>query len=70
MAKNIVFDSFLSDNEQRLVYLVERVGTREKVAIYAANMDEATRVFRQHAGGGAVIKSITKMTESEYKARF
>lgn len=70
MAKNIVFDSFLSDNEQRIVYVIELKGTREKMAIYAENIDEATRVFKQHAGGGAVIKSITKMTESEYKARY
>ena len=70
MAKNIVFDSYLSDDEQRLVYVIERAGTRELVAVYAANIDEATRAFKQHAGAGAVIKRITRMTESEYKARY
>lgn len=70
MAQNVIFEDFLSDNEQTRVYVFECCGTREKVAIYANDIDEATRLFRLHAGGGAVIKNVTRMTESEYKARY
>lgn len=73
MARNIVFDGLLTDNEQRAVYVIDFKNAEcvaLKMAIYAENIDEATRLSKEHAGAGAIIKHIERMTENEYKARY
>lgn len=71
--KNILFENDLSDNEQRIVYVIDyntEDRRRMKMAIYCSSMDEASREFRKEAGEKACIIKAKRMTESEYKERY
>lgn len=70
--KNVLFDNQLSDNEQRIVYVIDYNSEdrrRMKMAIYCSSIDEASRMFRQEAGEKACILKVQRMTESEYKEK-
>lgn len=73
MNNNILFDTELSDNEQRSVYVIEFNNPdrhRMKMAIYASSLDEASHIFFKQAGERSVMLKIQKMTESEYKEKY
>lgn len=72
MKNNILFDNELSDNEQKIVYVIDYNSEdrrRMKMAIYCSSIDEASRMFRQEAGEKACILKTQRMTEAEYKEK-
>lgn len=72
MNNNILFENDLSDNEQRIVYVIDfntAERRRMKMAIYCSSMEEASREFRKEAGEKACILKVQRMTESEYKEK-
>jgi len=72
MNNNILFENDLSDNEQRIVYVIDYNSEdrrRMKMAIWCSSIDEAARLFRMEAGEKACILRTQRMTESEYKEK-
>lgn len=72
MNNNILFENDLSDNEQRIVYVIDYNSEdrrRMKMAIWCSSIEEASRLFRKEAGEKACILRTQRMTESEYKEK-
>lgn len=55
-------------SENKHVYIVKFTDPQSKMKtkmIYADNIDECTRIFRESEGEKSVIKKITKMKEDD-----